>query len=180
MAHRFSPTEMLNRAPSLLLALTFFLMMVSVYFYASERNKVWAILGINFSIISGVTASINYLYQFFVNGFAQAWHEPRGPYIFEGVKPGDLFFTLGNSYGHMCLAMLFGACAFTSGRLDRWARWVLLAVGITAPFQFIDIHFSLGRIVGPAVGLLWSIGTPVACFLIAFSFKRAEEFRKPQ
>jgi hypothetical protein len=61
---------------------------------------------------------------------------------------------------------------FSGRKLERWIRWVFVAVGVTVPFQFA---YSLG-LLPTAIGLLavsiWIIGVPLSSFMLAALFKR--------
>lgn len=96
---RFRPIEMLNLVPSLPLASTSLAMMVCVYFYASERNKIWAALGVAFSIVYTAMASINYLIQLLVvrNSIAVGETERLG--LFAHTNPHGVLFQLGITVG---------------------------------------------------------------------------------
>jgi hypothetical protein len=170
----FRPIEMLNFVPSLPLASAFLVMMVCVYFFASEQNKIWAMLGLAFTIVYAVMASVNYLTQLLVVRYSIALGETEVLGLLSHANPHSVFWALANSYGYMSLAMLFAAWVFGSGSLERWVRRLFIVVGVTAPFQFVGVLFQLGLAVGAPAGLIWSTATPAACFLIAALFRRAE------
>lgn len=169
----FQGIDMLNFVPSLPLASTFLVLMVCIFFYASEENRAWAMLGLAFTIVYAVMASTNYLIQLLVVRNSLALGETEGLGLFAHANPHSVFWALANSYAYMSLAMLFAAWVFGSTTLERWVRWLFAAVGITAPLQFIGVLFRLGLVVGAPAGLVWSIATPAACFLIAVLFRRA-------
>ena len=173
-ADTFDPIQLLNFIPSLPLASSFLVLMVCITFYASEKDKVWAMLGLAFTIVYAVMASINYLSQLLVVRTSLALGETEGLGLFVHGNPHSLFWALANSYGYMSLAMLFAAWVFGSRGLERWVRWLFVAVGVTAPLQFVGVLFQLGLAVGAPAGLIWSIATPAACFLMAVLFRRRE------
>ena len=72
---------------------------------------------------------------------------------------------------------MFAAWVFDSKGLERWIRWIFVIVGLTTPFQFAGVPLELGLVVGAPAGFVWSIGTPLACFLMAVLFKRARPIR---
>jgi hypothetical protein len=173
-ARSFQPIEMLNFLPSLPLASAFLVLMVCIYFYASERDRIWAMLGLAFTIVYAVMASSNYLIQLLVVRNSLVLGETEGLGLFAHSNPHSVFWALANSYAYMSLAMFFAAWVFRKTTLERWIRRLFVVVGITAPFQFIGVLFELGLIVGAPAGLIWSTATPTACLLIALQFKRSE------
>ncbi|HKZ83713.1 MAG TPA: hypothetical protein VJ793_08655 [Anaerolineae bacterium] len=173
-ARSFRFIQMLNFIPSLPLASAFLVLMVCVYFYASEEKKIWGLLGLAFTIVYSVMASINYLIQLLVVRQSLALGETEGLGLFAHGNTHSVFWALASSYAYMSLAMLFAAWVFGSNGLERWVHWLFIIVGVTAPFQFVGVIFELGLLVGAPAGLIWSIATPLACFLLAVLFKRAE------
>lgn len=170
----FEPLQMLNFVPSLPLAAAFLMLMVCVYFYASEERKIWAMMGLVFTVVYSVMASVNYLIQLLVVRRSIAFNEIEGLGLLAHANPHSIFWALATSYAYMSLAMLFAAWVFKPRGPERWVRWLFAAVGVTAPVQFLGVLFELGLVVGAPAGLIWSIATPAACFVLAGVFRRAE------
>ncbi len=168
----FRPIEMLNFVPSVPLASAFLVLMVCLTFYASEQTRIWAMLGLAFTIVYAVMASVNYLTQLLVVRSSIALGETEGLGLLAHSNPHSIFWALANSYAYMSLAMLFAAWVFGSRGLEGWVRWLFVIVGVTAPFQFLGVLFQLGLIIGAPAGLIWSVATPAACFVIAALFRR--------
>lgn len=158
-------------APSLLLAPTFVVLMVSIHYYASEENKIWSHVGMSFAIVYMVLVSIVY----FVELVVVVPHLQRG----EADKVALLIFEWGSfmfavdiiGYSFMNLATLFAAPVFSGKRLERWIHWILIANGLQAPT-------NAGMILIPFlwnIAALWVITFPLSTVLLAVLFRQ----RKP-
>lgn len=172
-ASSFQFIQMLNLVFALPLAASFLVMMASIYFYAAEDKKIWAMLGLSFTLLYTVMATINYLVQLVTVRISLISSETEGLGLFVMGNQHSVFWALANSYAYMSLAMLFAAWVFGSSRLERWIRWLFAIVGITAPIQLAGMLFQWGLVVGIPAGLIWSISVPLACFLLAVLFRRA-------
>jgi hypothetical protein len=119
-------------------------------------------------------ASINYLIQFVVVRPSILQGEAEGLGLFVMGNPHAIFTALATSYAYQSLGMLFAAWALGGGKLERWIRWLFVAVGVTVPFQ---LGYSLGFVpmmLGLPVLMVWIVGVPLSCFLLAARFRRAE------
>lgn len=168
----FQPIQMLSLIPSLLLAPTFVVLMVSLHYYASPDKKIWSHLGIAFTLIYAVMASINYILQLTVVRLSIVNKETDGLAMFVMGNPHSIFWALASTYVFMNLAMLFAAPIFYGGRLERWIRWLFIANGISAVFSIFGVAVD-----SPAIYLLvslvpWCIIFSLATALVAVLFKR--------
>ena len=68
----FQSIQMLPLIPSLVLAPTFIVLMVSVHYYAAHEKRIWSHLGIAFAIVYAVMASLNYTEIAALGGPSQA------------------------------------------------------------------------------------------------------------
>lgn len=108
----FQPIQMLSLIPSLLLAPTFVVLMVSLHYYASPDKKIWSHLGVAFALIYAAMASINYLLQLTVVRLSIVNKEIDGLAMFVMGNPHSIFWALASAYIFMNLAMLFAAPVF--------------------------------------------------------------------
>lgn len=172
LARSYNLIEMLNLVPSLPLASAFLVLMVSIHYFAPEDKKIWSLTGLAFTIVYTVMASTNYLIQLVAVRPSLLSGETDGLAMFVMRNPHSIFMALANSYPYQALAMLFAAWVFSGRKLERWIRWVFVAVGVTVPFQFA---YSLG-LVPTAIALpvvsIWIIGVPLSSFMLAALFKR--------
>lgn len=170
-AASFSFIKLINLIPALALAPTYLVMMVSVYFSTPAEKKLWSMLGLAFTLIYVVMASINYLIQLIAVGPALSRGETEGLALWAGDNFHSIFWALANSYSYMSVGMFFTAWAFGEGRLERRIRRIFMIVGATAPLQFA-FSFTSSLAVGIPGLIAWVIGTPLVCFLLAARFRR--------
>lgn len=155
--------------PSLLLAPSFALLMLSVHYYAPEDKKVWSHAGLIFATVYTVMVSINYYVQLtlVVPHLMRGEVESIRPFLF---TPFDSFIysvdVLG--YSFMSLSTLFAAFAFTGAGLERTARRFLIANGLLIPFLALQIYYH--PLIWPAS--LWAITFPGATISLAILFRR--------
>jgi hypothetical protein len=155
--------------PSLLLAVSFVVLMVSIHYHASEDKKIWSHVGLTFATIYAVLISIVYYVQLtlVVPHLLRGDVENIGLLIF---VPFDSFLyaidVLG--YSFMSLATLFVAIVFTGGKLERFTRWMLIANGLLVPFLALQMYYP------PLiyVASLWAITFPCSTASLAILFKR--------
>jgi len=170
----FQPIQMLSLIPSLLLAPTFVVLMVSLHYYASLDKKIWSQLGIAFALIYAVMASINYILQLTVVRLSIVNKETDGLAMFVMGNPHSIFWALASAYIFMNLAMLFVAPVFYGGRLERWIRWLFIANGASVVVTIFGVGVD-----SPAIYLLvslvpWCIIFSLATALVAMLFRRID------
>lgn len=153
---------------SLLLALSFVIMMVAIHYAAPDDKKIWSHLGIAFTILYAALVSIVYVTWLFVV-------EPlvlRG----EADKVAVLIFAPGSfsqivdglGYTFMMIAAFFTAPVFSNRGLERWIRWAGIANGIFAIPVFLSyIYYNF------ILGFWWGITIPAFSILLAVYFWRA-------
>ncbi len=168
----FQPIQMLPLIPSLLLAPTFVVLMISLHYYASPDKRIWSHLGIAFALIYAVIASINYIVQLTVVRLSIVNKETDGLAMFVMGNPHSIFWALASAYIFMNLAMLLAAPVFGGGRLERWIRLLFLANGASVVVLIFGVAVD-----SPAVYLLvslvpWCVIFSLATALVAVLFKR--------
>ncbi len=169
----FQPIQMLSLIPSLLLAPTFVVLMVSLHYYASPDKKIWSHLGIAFALIYAVMASINYITQLTVVRLSILNKETDGLAMFVMGNSHSIFWALASSYAFMNLAMLFAAPVFDGGRLERAIRWLFVANGASVVVTVFGVIVD-----SPPIYLLgslvpWCVIFSLATLLLAVLFRRA-------
>jgi hypothetical protein len=154
---------------SLLLALSFVVMMVAVHYAVPDDKKVWSHLGIAFAILYAALVSIVYVTWLFV----VEPHMLRG----EPDKVALLIFTPGSflqmvdglGYTLMMAAAFFTAPAFSNRGYERWIRWAGILNGIFAIPVFLSyVFYSL------ILGFWWGITIPAFLLLLTIYFRRLE------
>jgi hypothetical protein len=170
----FQPIQMLPLIPSLLLAPTFIVLMVSIHYYAAPDKKIWSHLGIAFALIYAVMASINYITQLTVVRLSILNNETDGLAMFVMGNSHSIFWALVSAYAFMNLAMLFAAPVFDGGRLERSIRRLYFANGVSVVVTIFGVVvdsppiYLLGSLVPWCVIFSW------ATWLLDILFKRLE------
>ena len=154
--------------PSILLAIAFVILMVSILNSARSEKRVWAQIGFAFSIIYTVLVSIVY----FVVMAVLVPYVERGEsaqVVLLQFKHGTFLFAIDIlGYGFMSLATLFAAPVFGGSNLESWIRRAMIANGLLAPAIVFQIFYpSLWNI-----ALLWAVTFPTTAILLSLHFRR--------
>ncbi len=168
----FQPIQMLSLIPSILLAPTFVVLMVSLHYYAAPDKKIWSHLGIAFALVYAAMASINYIVQLTIVRLSIVNRETDGLAMFVMGNPHSIFWALASCYIFMNLAMLFAAPVFSGGTLERWVRWLFIANGVSVIVSVFGVVVD-----SPAIYLLVSLVPGCIIFslataLVAVLFRR--------
>ncbi len=166
--------QMLSLIPSLLLAPTFIVLMVSLHYYASPDKKIWSHLGIAFTLIYAVMASINYITQLTVVRLSILNKETDGLAMFVMGNSHSIFWALASAYVFMNLAMLFAAPVFEGGRLERSTRRLFFANGASVIVTLFGVVVDSPPIYLLASLFPWCVIFSWATILLALLFKRTE------
>lgn len=172
-AAAFTPLQQLSLYPSLVLAVTFVVLIACIHHVAPEDKQIWSLIGLASGIVYSTMATINYNIQVVAVRQSLLRGETAGLTMFLPDNPSSVFTALANSYLYMALAMVFTAPVFSGGRLERSVRWLFFAQGLTALAQIGWSMFDLSTAVFFAVSLVWVIGAPIAFVLLAVLFTRA-------
>lgn len=154
--------------PSFWLALSFVILMISIYYYASDERKIWAHIALALAIMYATLNTVVYFLQMTVvlpltlNGTADkvAFLTFSTPSFIYGLD------ALG--YSLMSLATLFAAFVFVGGKLENWTRWALVANGLLAPALLLQQNISVIFY----WAALWIFTFPISTALLAVLFKR--------
>ncbi len=147
---------------------------MSIHYYAPDSKKIWSHLGLAFTIVYAVMASINYIVQLTVVRQSILNGETDGLAMFAMGNPHSIFWALASAYVFMNLAMLFAAPVFDGGKLERWIRWLFFANGASAVVTIFGVVVD-----SPAIYLLgslvpWCVIFSLATALVAVLFRRTE------
>jgi hypothetical protein len=155
--------------PSLLLGLSFVVLMVSIHHCAEAVARIWSHIAVVFASMYATLISIVYYVQlaFVIPRLARGDTEGIELLIFE---PFDSFLYAIDVYGYsiMSLSTLFAAAVFRGPGIERWIRWALIANGCLIPFLALQMYYP------PLIwgGSLWGITFPTATWLLAIHFSR--------
>ncbi len=157
--------------PSLLLGISFVVLMVSIHYIADSPKRIWSHVAMVFASMYATLVSIVYYIQlaFVMPRIARGETEDIQLLIFE---PFDSFLYAVDVFGYslMSLSTLFAAAVFKLQGIERWIRWALIANGCLIPFLALQMYYP------PLIwgGSLWGITFPVATLLLAVHFKRLQ------
>ncbi len=157
--------------PSLLLGISFVVLMVSIHYIANSSKRIWSHVAVVFASMYATLVSIVYYIQlaFVMPRIARGETEDIQILIFE---PFDSFLYAVDVFGYslMSLSTLFAAAVFKLQGIERWIRWALIANGCLIPFLALQMYYP------PLIwgGSLWGITFPVATLLLAVHFKRLQ------
>jgi hypothetical protein len=158
--------------PSLLLGISFVVLIVSVHRFAEASARIWSHIAVAFATIYATLISFVYYVQlaFVLPRLASGRTEGIELLLFE---PFDSFLYAVDVYGYslMSLSTLFAAPVFGGGGLERWIRWALIANGCLIPFLALQMYWP------PLIwgGSLWAITFPAATWLLAVHFGRLRD-----
>jgi hypothetical protein len=168
----FDITRIFYVYPSLLLALTYIVLMACVHRLASEDRKIWSLIALSVGIVYAAMASINYNVQAVAVRQSLAAAETAGLELWIPDNPHSIFGAMANSYVYLAISMVFAGFVFQGERMERWMRRLFFAQAITAIGQIGETMFDLSTTVFYATSMVWVIGAPVAFVLLAVLFRR--------
>ncbi|GAA5520244.1 hypothetical protein Asal01_00175 [Fodinibius salicampi] len=155
--------------PSLLLGVSFVVLMAAVHYQASEERRIWSHIGLSFATVYLTLIGIVY----FVQLVLVLPRIMRGE--LEGIEflvfvPFDSFLYAVDilGYSFMSLSTLFAAMAFTGDGLERIVRRFMIANGLILPFLVFQMYFH------PLIWIasLWAITFPGSTISLWLLFKR--------
>lgn len=171
-AQEFSPLRILLVYPSLLLPLSFLMLIACLHYSIPSEKRVWSLLALSFGILYAALASVNYNIQAVAVRLSLAAGNTNGVELFIPDNPNSIFKALSNSYAYMALAMFVAGFVFDSKGVQRWIRWIFFAQLLTAFGQIGWTMFDLSTTIFIATSMIWVVGAPVAFTLIAIMFAR--------
>jgi len=156
--------------PSLLLAPSFLVLMVSVHQLADADKRVWSHAGVAFATAYAVLVSAVYYAQLTLIAprMLQGRVEGIEPFLF---IPFDSFLYAVDilGYSFMSLATLLSANVFSGKGIEGKAKFWLIANGLLLPFLALQMFFH------PLIWIasLWAITFPAATGSLAILFHRS-------
>lgn len=164
-----SPSNLLYiLVPSILLAPSFLILMISVHYDASDNKKIWSHIGLIFAAAYFIFVTVVY----FVGLTIQLPHTIQGDlekYELLKYTPKSFMTALDAlGYATMSLAMLFAAPVFGNSKLQNWIRRMFVATGILAPVIIAtQIYPKIAYI-----GMFWIITFPTSTWLLTIMFRQ--------
>lgn len=155
-------------APSIVLAVSYMVLLACVFDAAPPERKVWAIIGLGFAIMYSVMNSIVYFAELTVVIPSVLRNEAESVALLL-FEPGKFLFAVnGLAYGFMSMAALFAAPVFARAGKEAMVRWAMLAHGVIGPF-------IVGAVLWQPltyIGALWILTFPAMGILLALHFRR--------
>jgi hypothetical protein len=168
-----APTRSLAVGASLLLALSFVVLMVSIHNYAPSEKKIWSQIGLSFAILYAALLIWNYYLQLTVvrtNPVLYSW-------LTMDFTSDTAFWSLESiGYALMGLAAVFVVPIFTQGRIALVLRWcfaINAVFTILGGIAYIASSNPLHVLVLASLGI-WAIAFPLATGLLTVVFRRAK------
>jgi hypothetical protein len=172
-----APTRSLAVGASLLLALTFVVLMVGLHHYAPQEKKIWSQIGLSFAILYAALLLWNYYLQLTVvrtNPFLYSW-------LTMDFTSETAFWALESiGYALMGLAALFALPVLAQGRIELVIRWCFAVNAVFTILGSIGYILSgnpLHILVLISLGI-WAIAFPIATALLAVMFRRAQNMSR--
>jgi hypothetical protein len=160
--------------PSLLLALTYLVLLASLHRILPEDRKIWSLIALAVGILYAAMASINYNIQTVAVRMSLAAGQTEGIEMFIPDNLNSIFNALANSYVYMSLSMFSAGFAYQEGKLERWIRGLLLVQMVSAVGQIGYSMFDWPEMIFILTSMVWVIGAPVAFVLMAIWFNKNE------
>ena len=157
----------LSFAPSLLLAWSYLVLMACVLDAAPPEHRVWALLGMCFSVLYATINSIVYVVQLVVVTplVFQGYGESAGMLAF---GPRSFMLSLNAlAYALMSASAFLAAFAFP-GRAQRFVRRAMWAHGAMGPIVIAAVFWPRMTY----VGALWIVTFPTMALALAGAFRR--------
>ena len=153
--------------PSFWLALSFVILMISIYHYASDDKKIWGHISVAFAIMyATLNAAVYFLQMTVVVPFLLSGQAEKVAFI--ELNMGTFIYAFDVlGYSLMSLSTLFAAPVFIGRRIEKWIRWSLIANGLLTPALLLQQNLPTF-----SIAAFWAITFPVATALLAVLFKR--------
>lgn len=160
---------------SLVLAVAFLVMMVSLHHTLDEQVQAWSHLGVLFGLMYAVLVGIVY----FVITTVVVPYTDRGQAgrvaVLEFDEGGSLMQALdGLGYFFLSLATFSAAFAF-AGRADRWLRRIFVVngvLGVPILLSYMPLVVGWSEYVVP-IAALWMVSVPACGVVVALRFRNS-------
>jgi len=165
----YRPLQSFIFVPSLLLPLSFVVVLAGFHCGAKAEVKAWSASALAVGTVGAAILCLNYLIQgVWVPSLVKEGNDLVGALV--SANPGSLFWALELfGYGIMGLAMWLAAPLFAGPGIDRLIRWALVVNGagslLAALAAVLDPRWVLGPL-GLAAGLFWNLLIIALAFLL--------------
>ena len=167
-----APTRSLAVGASLLLAISFVVLIASIHNYAPLEKKIWSQIGLSFAILYAALLIWNYYLQLTVvrtNPLLYSW-------LTMDFTRDTAFWSLESvGYALMGLSALFVVPILVNGRIELMIRWCFVVNAvftILGGIAYVASSNPLHVLVLASLGI-WAVAFPIATTLLAVVFRRA-------
>ena len=179
------PRDYLWMYPAMLLAFTYFVLMVCIHYYASPEKKIFGQIGSSFALISAAVLIIDYFVQVSVIQPSLVNGETEGIALLTQFNPHGVFIVL-EEVGSlmMSVAFLFFAPVFSGpNRLERAIRWIFILSFVLTIISLVIISIQYGSnreywFEISAISINW-LALIVSGILLSLVFRRARRISHP-
>ena len=176
-AATYNPTQTaLSVVPSILLAPFFLGLAVAVHYLTPTAKRPLTLLSIAIATLYAATVGINYFLQLTAVRVNVTAGTTEAMALFAMANPRSIFWALEIlGYFWQGLAALLMATSFVGDGLERWTRWMLIAVFPTGAVGVVVALSGMLSFTNPvfmAGGGAWQVVFPAAMILSAVSFRR--------
>ena len=178
IASRF-PRDYIWMYPAILLALVYYILMVSIYHYAPDDKKIFSHVGLSFALLSTATFVIDYFLQVSVIQPSLLLGETDGVAMLSQFNPHGVFIVLEEiGFFMMSLSMVFMAPVFAGRtRAERAVRWLFISCFALTVLSFVLYSVFYGidreyRFEVAAISINW-LTLIAAGILLSVVFRRA-------
>lgn len=147
--------------PSMFLALSFLIMMVSVHYYAAEDKRIWSQIGMLFAVAYFVFVNIVYFTVLTVTMPHTLDGDIASVEILRYAPKSFMTGIDALGYTSMSLATLFAAPVFFGTKLKKWIRIFFISNGIISPIILSTQMYPLMAYAGST----WILTMPLSSFL---------------
>lgn len=140
------PKDFLWMLPAMLVVLGYVTLMVSLHGYVARPKRVFAQVGLSFSILAAGILLVDYYLQFFVVPMSLMQAETEGLALLIQYNPHGVFLALEEvGYLVMGLSFLFvGMALSNASRLEAAARWIFVAGFVLVVLSLAGISIGYG------------------------------------
>lgn len=160
--------SILYYTPSIFLALSFVVMMVSIHHYAPPESKIYSHIGVTLASIYATINCFIYIIQVLIIAPSMLNGQFDNVALFEMAPGKPLIAANALAYTLMGLSTFFSAFAFQGVALEKTIRKVLLIHGIISPTIVGVLIWPPLFYISASVGIIY----PLAAVLIAVLFRR--------
>jgi hypothetical protein len=179
IASRF-PRDYIWMYPAILLSLVYYILMVSIHYFAPVEKKIYSHIGLSFALISTTTFVIDYFLQLSVIQPSLVLGETDGIALLSQFNAHGVFIVLEEiGFFMMSLSMLFMAPAFVGNtKVEKAIRWLFIACFAVTGISFIlySVFYGINREYRfeiTAISINW-LTLIVSGILLSVVFRRAK------